>query len=258
MKKILLVALMAVSFSSFAATPLTTSTAGPLNQNTKVDTQSQATATNAGNAQTINFNSPSVSTNNQTIKYDGPQTINQNVNSTGTQTVINKGETTSNVNYGGTTTQNINQSGTTNVNQNVSGEQTVNNNQTISGNTTETQIVKGGTNSTMHQTFGTQKIKNTPSVSGPPLTASNDTCMGSASGSANGPGFGISVGKTYTDDNCVMLKNSRELWNMGMKAASMALMCMDKNNREALEMTGFECPQTARANGRQFTAEVNN
>lgn len=102
------------------------------------------------------------------------------------------------------------------------------------------------TTAAVHQTFGTQTIKNTPSVSGSPLTSSNDTCMGSASGSANVPGIGLSFGKTYTDDNCVMLKNSRELWNMGMKAASMALMCMDKNNRDALEMTGFVCPQSAR------------
>ena len=95
-------------------------------------------------------------------------------------------------------------------------------------------------------TRSTQTIKNTPSVNGSPLVSSNDTCMGSASGSVNAPGFGLSVGKTYTDANCVMLKNSRELWNMGMKAAALALMCTDAANREALELTGFECPQTTR------------
>jgi hypothetical protein len=89
---------------------------------------------------------------------------------------------------------------------------------------------------------GTQTIKNVPSVNGPPLTTSNDTCMGSTSGSVNGPGFGIGLGTTWTDDNCLMLKNSRELWNMGMKAASMALMCTDHRTRKALEVTGFKCP----------------
>jgi hypothetical protein len=74
------------------------------------------------------------------------------------------------------------------------------------------------------------------------LTTSNDTCMGSTSGSINGPGFGVGLGTTWTDDNCVMLKNSRELWNMGMKAASMALMCTDVKTRNALEVTGFNCP----------------
>lgn len=93
----------------------------------------------------------------------------------------------------------------------------------------------------------TAVIRNTPSVNGSPLVSSNDTCMGSASGAVNGPGFGVALGKTYTDDNCVMLKNSRELWNMGMKAASLALMCNDSKNKEALELTGFECPQTTKA-----------
>lgn len=101
---------------------------------------------------------------------------------------------------------------------------------------------------------GTQTIKNVPSVNGPPLTTSNDTCMGSMSGSVNGPGFGFGLGSTWTDRNCVMLKNAREMWNMGMKAAAMALMCTDGNNRMALEITGFVCPQTAAA--RQAEAEA--
>lgn len=91
------------------------------------------------------------------------------------------------------------------------------------------------------------KVRNTPSVSGQALTTSNDTCMGSASGSVNVPGFGASLGKTYTDDNCIRLKNSRELWNKGMKAASLAMDCKDPDMKEALEMTGYECPQTTRA-----------
>lgn len=97
------------------------------------------------------------------------------------------------------------------------------------------------------ETSGTQTLKNVPSVSGPALTTSNDTCMGSSSGSVNAPGFGLSVGSTWLDTNCKLLKNSRELWNMGMKAAAMALMCTDPGNREALELTGFECPQSAKA-----------
>jgi hypothetical protein len=91
-------------------------------------------------------------------------------------------------------------------------------------------------------------IKNTPSVFGPNLVSSNDTCMGSTSGSANVPGIGIGFGTSWVDENCKMLKNSREMWNMGMKAAALALMCNDKANKEALELTGFVCPQTERDN----------
>lgn len=97
------------------------------------------------------------------------------------------------------------------------------------------------------ESSGTQTLKNVPSVSGPALTTSNDTCMGSSSGSLNGPGFGVSMGSTWSDANCKLLKNSRELWNMGMKAAAMALMCTDAANREALELTGFLCPQSAKS-----------
>ncbi len=168
------------------------------------------TATNAGNSQSITFTSPPTTTS----------TITTNNTTNGTQTV--------NQNLSGTTTQNVNNS--------ISGSTTQNINSSVSGTQTQNIVYSG-----------TQTVKNVPSVNGPPLTSSNDTCMGSASGSANGPGFGISVGKTYTDDNCVLLKNSRELWNMGMKAAALARMCMDAINRDSLEMTGFECPQTTRA-----------
>lgn len=92
----------------------------------------------------------------------------------------------------------------------------------------------------------TQTIRNTPSVSGPALTSSNDTCMGSTSGSVNIAGLGIGGGSSWVDANCKMLKNSREMWNMGMRGASLALMCTDASNRDALELTGFECPQTVR------------
>lgn len=127
------------------------------------------------------------------------------------------------------------------------GASNAGNNQTIiftsPGEQTSTVRYEGGTTS---EVTGTTKVKNTPSVTGSPLVSSNDTCMGSVSGAVNVPGFGIGGGKTYIDANCVMLKNSRELWNMGMRGAALARMCMDADNREALELTGFTCPQTER------------
>ena len=89
---------------------------------------------------------------------------------------------------------------------------------------------------------GTQTIKNAPSMGAPNLTSSNDTCMGSTSVGTSVIGFGISFGTTWTDKNCVMLKNGRELWNMGMRGAGLARLCMDDLNRKALEQTGFACP----------------
>jgi hypothetical protein len=107
----------------------------------------------------------------------------------------------------------------------------------------------GATTSTLDYQ-GSYTIKNVPSVSGPNLTTSNDTCMGSTSASANGPGVGISFGTTWTDEHCKRLKMSRELWNKGMKAASLAMDCMDAAAMAAMEMTGTKCPQSMTAEER--------
>jgi hypothetical protein len=89
----------------------------------------------------------------------------------------------------------------------------------------------------------------------PALTGSNDTCMGSTSIGAAGLAFGVSFGSTYTDDNCTMLKNSRELWNMGYRGAAIARMCMDDRNRHALEATGVACPAPPAAKERAGATE---
>ena len=111
--------------------------------------------------------------------------------------------------------------------------------QTVTANTTSSQTVNGRQETVVS---GTETIKNVPNPNAPALTTSNDTCMGSTSGSVTIAGFGIGGGTTWTDTNCKRLKNSRELWNMGMRAASLALLCMDADNRTALEQTGYTCP----------------
>ena len=119
--------------------------------------------------------------------------------------------------------------------------------QNITTNGTTTQNLNStvsGTSKNIVEYTGTYTMKNVPSVNGPNLTTSNDTCMGSSSGSANGPGFGVSFGTTWTDEHCKRLKMSRELWNKGMKAASLAMDCMDPAARMALEITGSKCPQS--------------
>lgn len=87
----------------------------------------------------------------------------------------------------------------------------------------------------------------------PPLTSSNDTCMGSTTLGASAVSFGFSAGTTWTAENCVMLKNAREMWNMGFKGAALARMCMDGLNKEALEATGMTCPPRRQAAATQST-----
>lgn len=81
----------------------------------------------------------------------------------------------------------------------------------------------------------------------PALASSNDTCMGSSSLGGSAVAFSFSVGSTWVDENCVMLKNAREIWNMGFKGAALARLCMDPLNKEALEATGIKCPPRAAA-----------
>lgn len=148
-------------------------------------------------------------------------------------------------------------------------DQTVNSTSTVNGTQTLNTVSSGGTNNVSRVInegsseqrvvySGSQTIKNVPSMNAPPLTTSNDTCMGSTSGSAAGAGIGLSFGTTWTDVNCLRLKNARELWNMGVRAASLELLCSDENNRKAIEASwkteeDFLC-STSRAERSQMQA----
>jgi hypothetical protein len=113
-----------------------------------------------------------------------------------------------------------------------------------SANANQTQGLIGSGNSSMNfQTTSYAPYIPVSSAFAAPLTSGLDTCMGSSSGGAAGPGFSLSIGSTWSDKNCLMLKNAREMWNMGFKDAAFARMCMDPDNREAIRLTGGTCPQ---------------
>lgn len=73
------------------------------------------------------------------------------------------------------------------------------------------------------------------------LVAGSDTCMGSTSMGAQGIGFGVSFGSTWTDKNCMRIKNSRELVGLGQQAAAVQLLCIDKDVRRAMIAAGTPC-----------------
>jgi hypothetical protein len=93
-----------------------------------------------------------------------------------------------------------------------------------------------------HAVYEAQSRNPVATAVAPAIISSNDTCMGSTSIAGSAVSFGFSAGTTWTDDNCVMLKNSREMWNMGFKGAALARLCMDQLNKEAFEATGINCP----------------
>lgn len=75
------------------------------------------------------------------------------------------------------------------------------------------------------------------------LSTGDDTCMGSSGIGVQGMDFGVSVGSSWTDENCVMLKNARELKNQGYDKAAKARLCMNEENAMAFELAGEPCPR---------------
>jgi len=74
------------------------------------------------------------------------------------------------------------------------------------------------------------------------MSYSQDLCTTGRSGAFQGQVFGISGGRTVRDMNCERLKLSKYLYDMGMKVASVALLCQDVRVFQAMEMAGTPCP----------------
>ena len=74
------------------------------------------------------------------------------------------------------------------------------------------------------------------------MTGGNDTCTVTFSAAVQTQILGVSGGGHIRDLNCERLKNSKTLYNMGMKVAAVSLMCMDANVFKAMQMAGTPCP----------------
>jgi hypothetical protein len=72
----------------------------------------------------------------------------------------------------------------------------------------------------------------------PQLVAGPDTCMGSSSVGGSATTFSFAFGTTWKDVDCRRIKNGREMWNMGMRAAALAELCTDDVMRYAIAVTG--------------------
>lgn len=83
-----------------------------------------------------------------------------------------------------------------------------------------------------------------PSAIAPQFSAGhgNDLCTVGASGAVQTQILGISVGSTFTEENCLRLKNAKTLYDMGMKVAAVSVMCQDQKVFDAMMMAGTPCP----------------
>ena len=91
---------------------------------------------------------------------------------------------------------------------------------------------------------GTTTVDRTPSTAVSPsvIINNNDVCKTGISGAAQSAWFGVSFGKTIEDLNCERLKLARSLYGMGMKVASVSLLCQDTRVFQAMWMAGTPCP----------------
>jgi len=83
-----------------------------------------------------------------------------------------------------------------------------------------------------------------PSAISPQLGANSnsDLCTIGVAGAVQTQILGISAGMTYTEENCIRLKNAKTLYDMGMKVAAVSTMCQDEKVFDAMMMAGTPCP----------------
>lgn len=70
----------------------------------------------------------------------------------------------------------------------------------------------------------------------------SDMCRAGVSGGANTGMISISGGATIIDENCEMLRQARLLNDLGLKVASVALMCQTDSIFIAMLQSGSPCP----------------
>jgi hypothetical protein len=70
----------------------------------------------------------------------------------------------------------------------------------------------------------------------------SDLCTIGVAGAVQTQILGISAGTTFTEDNCIRLKNAKTMYDMGMKVAAVSIMCEDDNVFQSMLHAGTPCP----------------
>ena len=126
-------------------------------------------------------------------------------------------------------------------NTNITGGYTTTNNNTYSGSDAG-QSTSTTTNTTTNSTTGTD-TRVSGMASAPSMSAySQDLCIVGISGGISTIGLGISAGSYVTDENCERIKLSKTLSDLGMKVAAVSILCQDERVFYAMEQSGTPCP----------------
>jgi len=230
-------------------TNTTTSTVTSTNTNTNNNTNnntinSTSVATNNNN----NVNTSTITaTNNNTNVNTSTSNVTSNI--TQTQDVTNTSTITS-VGTNTNTTTSTNTNSNTNLNTNNSTSTSSVSTESINTNTNQNTNVNTNNNSSTSISRNdstqkvTQRIKTAPPSAIAPsiMSYSQDLCTTGASSAVQTQFFGVSTGRSVRDENCERLKNSKALYDMGMKVAAVALLCENPGVWRSMMQAGTPCP----------------
>ena len=107
-------------------------------------------------------------------------------------------------------------------------------------------VTESTTNSTITSNGKTETTLKSPppSAISPQFSAgsNSDLCTIGVAGAVQTQILGISAGTTFTEENCIRLKNAKTLYDMGMKVAAVSVMCQDEKVFDAMMNAGTPCP----------------
>ena len=110
----------------------------------------------------------------------------------------------------------------------------------------ESSITQNTTSTVTTSSDNTTTVKSPPPSAISPNVGGNnsDLCTISSSGAMGTQIFSLSLGATYTEENCLRLKNAKTLYDFGMKVAAVSLLCADPSGEihRAMAMAGTPCP----------------
>ena len=135
------------------------------------------------------------------------------------------------------------QTNTSGSNTNITGGYTTTNNNTYqsgSSNDTTNTTTNNTTNTTTNQAQDTRvaAMSSAPSMS----AYSQDLCLVGISGGVSTIGLSLSGGSYMIDENCERIKLSKTLSALGMKVAAVSILCQDERVFFAMEQSGTPCP----------------
>ena len=230
-------------------TNTTTSTVTSTNTNTNNNTNNNTI--NSTSVATNNNNNVNTSTITTTATNNNTTTSTSNVTSDITQTQNVTNNTTSAITSNSTSSNtNLNTNNSTNLNTNNSTSTSSVSTESINTNTNQNTNVNTNNNNSTSVSRNdstqkvTQRIKTAPPSAIAPsiMSYSQDLCTTGASSAVQTQFFGVSSGRSVRDENCERLKNSKALYDMGMKVAAVALLCENPGVWRSMMQAGTPCP----------------